>query len=117
MLRDGGPLFVVWNGFSREVAWVDALTSLREPVVGPADLPADGPFDEVHDFTLDWTRRRSVEELVSLFGTYSAVIVRTDEQRHELEGELRRRLEGYVANGSVDVPMTLRGTIAARRGR
>lgn len=125
VLRDGGPLIVVWNGFSREVAWVDALTSLRDrsndgfarPRGWSADLSADGPFVDAHDFTLDWTWRRSVEELVSLFGTYSAAIVCTDEQRHELEDELRRRLEGYVANGSVDVPMTLRGTIAARRLR
>jgi len=30
VLRDGGALFVLWNGFSRDVPWLDELTALRE---------------------------------------------------------------------------------------
>ncbi len=123
--RDGGPLDVMWNGFSRDVAWVEALTSLRDrsddegarPRGWSAELPADGPFVDAYDVTLDWTWRRSVEQIVSLFGTYSAAIVRADGERHQMEVELRRRLEGHAALGFVDLPMTLRGTIARRRVR
>jgi SAM-dependent methyltransferase len=125
VLRDGGRLFVLWNGFSKDVAWVDELARLRtnenDPQVRPrgwtaAELSGDF-FDNVTDVTIDWTWRRTSEELVSLFGTYSGVIIRSDEERASIDRTLRMRLEEITEDGVVDVPMTLRGTVATRSAR
>jgi hypothetical protein len=55
--------------------------------------------------------------MIELFGTYSGVIIQSDDDRRELQDELRRRLEPIAVNGVVQVPMTVRGTIAKRRAR
>lgn len=52
VLRDGAKLFVLWNGFSRDVAWLRGLTELREspndhharPRGWRATFPAAGDF-------------------------------------------------------------------------
>jgi SAM-dependent methyltransferase len=125
VLRDGGPLFVLWNGFSRDVAWLDEVTALRErpddehkrPRGWGVDFTKVPAFDFVADVTLDWTWTRSIDEMVSLFGTYSGAIIRSDDERDVMEREVRRRLEEVAAAGVVEVPMTVRGTVARRRPR
>ncbi len=125
VLRDGGRLFVLWNGFSKEVGWVDELARLRDHQVDrpvrprswrAAELSGD-LFSDVTDVTVDWTWRRSTDELVALFGTYSGVIIRTDEERASVARELRAYLARVTVNGMADVPMTLRGTVATRSTR
>ena len=125
VLRDGGGLFVLWNGFSRNVPWLAPLIALRDrpdddgkrPRGWAADLGIESDFDVESQVELDWTWTRSVDELVSLFGTYSGAIIRTDEQRREMETELRERFEEVAVDGVVTLPMTVRGTIARRRAR
>jgi ubiquinone/menaquinone biosynthesis C-methylase UbiE len=125
VLRGGGRLFVLWNGFSKDVAWVDELARLRnsegDPQIRPrgwtaAELAGD-LFHDVTDVIIDWTWRRSTEEMVSLFGTYSGVIVRSDEERRSINHTLRSRLAELTLNDVLDVPMTLRGTSATRSAR
>ena len=132
VLRDGGKLYVLWNGFSRDVSWVQELTKLREnpgdrharPRGWVADLGRggllnrrDSLFVDVVDVEIDWTWVRSSEELLAVFGTYSGAIVKTEAQRHAMDLELRRRIEQVAQAGVVQVPMTLRGTVATRSTR
>jgi SAM-dependent methyltransferase len=125
VLRNGGSLFVLWNGFSRGVPWLDEVTALRErpddehkrPRGWGVDFAMDTAFDFVTDVEMNWTWTRSVDELVSLFGTYSGAIIRSDDERDVMEREVRRRLDAVAVGGVVEVPMTVRGTVARRRAR
>ena len=125
VLRDGGSLFVLWNGFSRDVAWLAPLIALRDrseddgkrPRGWAADLGVESDFDVESQVEVNWTWTRSVDELVSLFGTYSGAIIRTGEQRREMETELRKRFDEIAVDGVLEIPMTVRGTVARRRAR
>ncbi|MGB8195824.1 MAG: class I SAM-dependent methyltransferase [Acidimicrobiales bacterium] len=125
VLRDGGRLFVLWNGFSRNVPWLDAITALRErpddvhkrPRGWGADFGSDSGFEIESEVRLDWTWSRRVDELVAVFGTYSGAIIRTDEDREEMEREVRAHLEARAIDGVVEIPMTVRGTVAKRKIR
>lgn len=125
VLRDDGTLFVLWNGFSRDVAWMADLTKLRErsddanarPRGWRAELDPGGPFVDAHDVTIHWTWPRTVDQVVGLFGTYSGAIVQSDENRRVIGERVRERLIGRVHDGVVMLPMTLRGTVARRRAR
>jgi hypothetical protein len=122
VLRDGGRLFVQWNGFGRDVEWVNELSKLRDQSVRPrswraTELSDAGLFHDVQDFSIDWTWRRTIDELVKHFGTYSGVIVRTDEERQRMRELVRAHLDTVSDDGVVDVPMTLRGTVAVRSVR
>jgi SAM-dependent methyltransferase len=125
VLRDNGTLYVLWNGFSRDVPWMAELTTLRErPADANArsrgwrgDFDADGPFVDVRDVSLDWTFTRSIDDVVALFSTYSGAIIQSDDERGEMEKAVRQRLVEHVGDGVVELPMTLRGTIARRRPR
>jgi SAM-dependent methyltransferase len=125
VLRDHGRLAVLWNGFSRDVAWIASLAELRErsgdvgkrPRGWSAEFSIDSPFDIERHVEFDWEWTRTVEEMISLFGTYSGAIIRSDDDRQTMQAELRRRLEPIAVNGVIQVPMTVRGTIATRRAR
>ncbi len=72
VLRDNGRLIVMWNGFSKDVEWTDALTSLRNrpedgntrPRGWNATFDPDGAFEDVRDFHVDWKWSRTVDEVV-----------------------------------------------------
>jgi SAM-dependent methyltransferase len=125
VLRDQGKLYVLWNGFSRDVPWVQELTKLREnpgdrntrPRGWAADLSDGGLFVDVVNVEIDWTWVRSSDELLAVFGTYSGALVKTEAQRHTMDLELRRLIEQAAQAGMVEVPMTLRGTLATRSAR
>jgi len=125
VLRDRGTLFVLWNGFSRDVAWLKPLVELRDradddgkrPRGWAADLGIEGDFDVESQVELDWTWTRSVEDVVALFSTYSGMIIRSDEERREVSVELRKGFEAVAVDGMVELPMTIRGTVARRRER
>lgn len=125
VLRDGARLFVLWNGFSRDVDWVRQLTALRENPDDPnarprgwgATFDSDSGFVVVNDVRIDWTWTRTPEQLLRVFSTYSGSIVKSDRERESMQAQLRRRIHDVARNGVVEVPMTLRGTIAARSAR
>lgn len=125
VLRDHGSLFVLWNGFSRNIAWLTPLVELRDrpdddgkrPRGWAADLGIAGDFDVESQVELDWTWSRSVDDVVSLFSTYSGMIIRSDEERTEVSAEIRRGFEAVAKDGVVELPMTVRGTVARRRAR
>jgi hypothetical protein len=125
VLRDGGRLFVLWNGFGRGVPWLDEITALRErpdderkrPRGWGADLGPDSEFVLESEVALDWTWSRTIDELVSVFGTYSGAIIRSDEERRAMERDVRAHLEARAVDGIVEIPMTVRGTVARRKAR
>jgi SAM-dependent methyltransferase len=125
VLRDGGTLFVLWNGFSRDVPWLTAIVALRErpddehkrPRGWGADFGKDSAFDIQSEVEMDWTWTRTIEEMVSLFGTYSGAIIRSEDERQQMESELRERFGAIAEDGVLEVPMTVRGTVARRRPR
>ena len=131
VLRDNGSLFVMWNGFSRDVSWTEGLTKIRErpddvnrkPRGWNATFDADGDFVDVQDFSITWTWPRTIDQVVGLFGTYSGAIVQCDENRAKLEDRVRQLLRDFIGDaeamgdGVVEVPMLLRGTTARRRAR
>jgi hypothetical protein len=55
--------------------------------------------------------------VVKLFGTYSGVSTRNQAERAEIGAKLRELLGQVTVNDVVDVPMTLRGTVATRSAR
>jgi SAM-dependent methyltransferase len=125
VLADRGRLFVLWNGFSRDVEWVQELIELRNNDRGHAHRPrgwtatelGNGAFEDVTDISVDWTWPRTTEEMVSLFGTYSGVIMLSDDQKKVVDQRVRTRLASVTVDARVDVPMTLRGTTATRSAR
>jgi SAM-dependent methyltransferase len=125
VLRDGGSLFVLWNGFSRDVAWLTPLVELRDrpdddgkrPRGWAADLGIKGDFDVESQVELDWTWTRSIDDVVSLFSTYSGMIIRSETERREVSEEIRRGFDEVAVDGLVELPMTVRGTVARRRAR
>jgi len=125
VLADHGRLFVLWNGFSRDVAWVQELIELRNNDRGRGHRPrgwtatelGNGPFEQITDLSVDWSWPRTTEEMVSLFGTYSGVIMLSDEQKKVVDQRVRARLASVAVDGHVEVPMTLRGTTATRSAR
>ena len=124
VLRDDGRLVVAWNGLSRTEGWVRDLVARRErdddpdrrPRGSHADLSA-GPFEDVADFELDWVWRRSVAELVAFFATYSGSLARPEHERRGLFDAVAAEAAARAVEGVVEVPMSLRGTIARRIAR
>lgn len=125
VLVDGGRIFVLWNGISRDDPWARELVSLRErpddaqrrPRGWRADFDPEGPFVEVRHVAFDYTYRLSVEGVVGLFGTYSGTIIRTEEDRRAVVARIEAKVRERFGDGPVDLPMTLRGTTARRRPR
>jgi SAM-dependent methyltransferase len=121
VLRPGGRLGVVWTAMDRDIPWVEALWSalrpgrLRAPGGhGPRALevlPGEGfgPVQGPH--AVRFVHRFTREDLVSLAGTYSAMITQPPEQRSLLLDEVRRALDAdarFAEPGGVDVPMLSR---------
>lgn len=124
VLKDDGRIVVAWNGLSGTVGWVRDLVARREREDDPdrrprgwhADLSA-GPYEDALDFDLAWVWRRSVEDLVALFATYSGALVRPEDERRELFDAVAAEAEARAVEGIVEVPMSLRGTTARRAAR
>jgi hypothetical protein len=113
VLHDGASLYVVWNGFSRDVRWIAELADLRErsdnltkrPRVWSAELAPDGPFIDREEFAIDWTRTMQEDDLLELFGTFSGAIIRSPDERGALDESLRERIHEVAREGVVEVPM------------
>lgn len=125
VLRDGGLLFVLGNGFDRRHTWLQELVNLR----GTSPRPGAGrsaheamadlhdPFGDFHSINIPWTWTRRHEELVQLFGTYSGVIVRSAPERERVAQQIRSQLRDHERGQFIDVPMNVRGVRATRRPR
>jgi SAM-dependent methyltransferase len=125
VLRDDGSIFVLWNGFSRDVPWMVELSKFRQrpddanarPRGWRAQFNPDGPFVDARDVSFNWTWRRTIDDVVALFGTYTGAIIQSEENRETMRRLVRERLVEHAIDGVVELPMTLRGTTARRRPR
>ena len=125
VLRDGGRLMVLSNGFDQSHEWLEDLAALRGPGsqswsarrAHEAANDLDGEFIDVELLSVDWTWPRSHEQLMRLFGTFSAMITRPPAERRQMEVRLRDELQRLAPSGSLAVPMALRGVRATRRPR
>jgi hypothetical protein len=54
---------------------------------------------------------------VSVFATYSGAIIRSDDERAAMVRDVRAHLEARAVDGVVEIPMTVRGTVARRNAR
>ena len=125
VLVDDGRLFVLRSGFSKDVAWVQELTRLRDRGGDTQSRPrgwtaaelAGAPVRDVSELAIDWTWRRTIDQVVALFRTYSGVIMRSEHERSQLDDRVRARLAELAVQGQLELPMTLRGTMASRSAR
>jgi SAM-dependent methyltransferase len=126
VLRDDGRLVVLANTFNEGHEWFAKLAQLRRSspdLSGPAHRERvsssllAGPFGEERRFSIDWTWRRTIEEVVQLFHTYSGVITRPESERRQLEQVVRAEVSAMAPGGSINVPMVLRGVVARRLAR
>lgn len=118
VLRDGGRLGVLWTSRDREIEWVRDLDR------GPDDPPWDGAaefrhrarraegLDEIAGFeataseSFGFTRRMSLDDLVEMVATYSAVITAGESQRSALLDAAREKLSvRFPGETMIDVPM------------
>jgi SAM-dependent methyltransferase len=131
VLRPGGTLGVLWTSMDRDVAWIDALQrTLRAHLAPVAPRGGRGPralalpdaaaaaFDPVEGpHLVRFTHRFTVDSLVGLAGTYSAMIIHPD--RDALTDRLRVTLEAdprFAGPDGVEIPMVSRCFRARRRG-
>lgn len=120
VLTDDGRLSVVWNHRDMDVAWIKqacALTDIpheggHEP--GVFDLPERAPFGKVEHISVQWQRSMPTDDVVSLFGTYSATTQREPAEAARLLDQVRAIVQEVESGGFVDVPFR---TVAYRTQR
>jgi SAM-dependent methyltransferase len=126
VLRDAGRLVVLTNTFNEGHEWFAKLAQLRRQsadLSGPAHRERvatsllNGAFGDERHFSVEWTWRRTNEEVVQLFHTYSGVITRPENERRALEQVVRAEVSAMAPSGSINVPMVLRGVVAGRLER
>jgi SAM-dependent methyltransferase len=118
VLRDNGRLGVLWTSRDRNIEWIRTLD--RSPDDPPEDtdaearhrgrrsiqVPEGGPFEGVESTAFAFTRRMTVDDIVAMTGTYSAVITATPEQRAAIFASARSAVEAhYPGEQIIDFPM------------
>lgn len=125
VLVDGGRAVVMGNGFTDRHQWFEDLSRIQAPVPGAwerrhaatAAVDLAVAFTRVEEFALDWTWRRSADELMGMFATYSGVITAPAEERARIEATARSRVAEVAPGGVADVPMRLVGCVGVRPAR
>ena len=125
VLVDGGRAFVMGNGFSERHQWFEDWARIHNPGGGSwerrhaVDAGADlaVAFADVEAFEIDWTWPRTLDELMGMFATYSAVITAPPDDRARMEREVRALVNAQAPTGVVDVPMRLVGSVGTRPAR
>jgi len=144
VLRDGGTFGLIWTGRDREVDWVRTLDRLREgqPAGQPAQggdvdvggaaavvesyrrrnrdvaLPPQHPFTDIESTSFTYTKTMSVDDVVSQLGTYSRLLVASQEERAATLGRLRAVLEQqFPGAAEIDLPIRSMCWRATRIGR
>jgi SAM-dependent methyltransferase len=119
VLRDGGRLGVVWSSRDREVEWVRDLDRMPRQTIDVGEdterrhrgrrsvgVDTSGMFERVATASFAFSRRMTVDDIVAMTATYSAVITASKQDRAEV---LRRASETVVAHSDgateLDFPM------------
>jgi SAM-dependent methyltransferase len=130
VLRPGGVLGVLGTSLDRHVEWIaDLWRTLRPGQHAPSGgaarrrleipesaAPLFAPVEGPH--VVRFTRRLTRDDLVGLAGTYSAMIVRTPEDRTALLSAVARALDAdprFSDPAGIEVPIATRAYRAIRR--
>jgi SAM-dependent methyltransferase len=122
VLRPGGSFSLLWGGTDRSVGWVRSLWAGGKELSGDeidgmdsrrrarhvVHLGQDDPFAEPERQVIRWTRLMAKEDLVSMAGTYSAIITLPVAERDEYLSSMSGYLETHevpISQGLVEVPM------------
>jgi SAM-dependent methyltransferase len=118
VLRDGGRLGVLWTSRDRDVEWVRDLDRLphdpapdvdaeaRHRRVRDVDVAAGELFERVDRASFAFSRTMSVDDVVAMAATYSAVITATADDRAAVLAKARSAVEQRFGGADVvEFPM------------
>ncbi|WP_238412681.1 class I SAM-dependent methyltransferase [Saccharothrix deserti] len=111
VLRPGGVLAAMWNGFDESVPWAvefdesGASSASAKGVYG--DVPEHELFGSRSERRFAHSHRRTAESLVATINTHSHVLVIPEEERAELNARLLAFLKSRpeTAEGEFDYPL------------
>jgi ubiquinone/menaquinone biosynthesis C-methylase UbiE len=116
VLRDGGRFGLIWTSRDSGVEWVRKLNQLRDRAPGEEAnarrrwsrevlLPAS-EFTDVETASFGYTMTMSVDDAVEMVGTYSGIIVASEQDRAETLAMVRAGLaEEFPGATEIDVPI------------
>jgi SAM-dependent methyltransferase len=125
VLRPGGVLGLVWSSPNRRVGWAAELLARRRTQAGMDNssrgrlrLPPGPLFSDPEQHVIEWSLKRTRDQLVGLLGTYSGVINLSPDDRRALLGQAESRIDRHVSQSGQDIelPMITRCARAIRRG-
>jgi SAM-dependent methyltransferase len=119
VLRDGGRLGVVWTSRDREIEWVRGLDRLPWELKDATEaserrhrgrrsvgVDTSGLFERVATDSFPFTRRMSVDDIVAMAATYSAVITASPGDRAEILLRARQAVVEHADSAmEIDFPM------------
>ncbi|OBH21389.1 class I SAM-dependent methyltransferase [Mycobacterium sp. E3247] len=122
VLRDHGRFGLIWTSRDREVDWVrnlDLLPGEETPEAESPDrfrrrhenvvLPDPQIFHNVSRETFTFVRTMTIDDVVSMVGTYSRVIIASPDERAARLANARAALnERFFDAEAIDVPMKSR---------
>jgi SAM-dependent methyltransferase len=138
VLRDGGRFGLIWTSRDREAGWVQRLNNMRESYPAPAAapkedspparrrghremlLPDPSPFTDIEGESFTYTRTMPVDDVVEMMGTYSGLLIASDQDRAAILASFRAVLEEEFPGATqIDVPIRAvcwRATRVPRQG-
>jgi SAM-dependent methyltransferase len=119
VLRDGGRFGLIWTSRDRDVDWVrnlDLLPGENTPEADSPDrfrrrhdnvvLPEPQIFHNIARETVSFVRTMTVADAVAMVGTYSRVIIASEDDRAQRLANARAALaERFPGAETIDVPM------------
>jgi SAM-dependent methyltransferase len=113
VLRDGGRLGVLWTSRDRDVEWVGELDRLpqdpapdvdaeaRHRRLRDVDAAAGDRFERTDRASFPFIRQMSVDDVVAMAATYSAVITASAEDRAAVLAKARSAVEKQFGGADV----------------
>lgn len=131
VLRDGGRFGLIWTSRDRGVDWVRDLDLLPGDDATEAEspdrfrrrhenvvLPDPQIFHNIARETFTFVRTMKVDDVVAMLGTYSRVIIASDDDRAQRLANARSLLsERFPGAEAIDIPMLSRCWRADRVAR
>jgi SAM-dependent methyltransferase len=118
VLRDGGRLGVLWTSRDRDIEWVrdldwlpnqpprDDVNESRHRRHRDVERAANGFFASADRLTVPFTSHTTVDDVVAMVGTYSAVITVSAEDRELVFARARAAVEERFGGAAVvELPM------------
>ncbi len=128
VLRDGGRFGLTWTSRDRHVDWVRDVDVLREPYDSPRParrsrnreiaLPASHIFTDVETASFTFTKTIPVDDFAPMIGTYSRIIVASEQERAEILARVRAAVDDRFPGATeIELPMRCFCWRASRRTR